>query len=221
MAAPRPEHHSGYRLTIRTPETVCFFVLCNRHRFNRIPGPPPRDELGCTHMHPSPLAQTLAMRPTPNLIGSPSRHRGSFETRITVSWGRTPGNPTKLHLDDHRYLIYGRNTGGGNRIRGHLSPWPQITYLSVKSHLGIAPDHSYGDLWWTTRYSKAYQRERVLFIGTQFSNLYTAVDTPARGRVGSISRCRQTSRRKKPRYCSGRKSRNANAKSSPRPTTSF
>jgi hypothetical protein len=28
------------------------------------------------------------------------------------------------------------------------------------------------------------QRERVLFIGTQCSNLYTAVDTPARGRVG-------------------------------------
>ena len=27
------------------------------------------------------------------------------------------------------------------------------------------------------------RRERVLFIGTQFSNLYTAVDTPARGRV--------------------------------------
>jgi hypothetical protein len=26
-------------------------------------------------------------------------------------------------------------------------------------------------------------KERVLFIGTQFSNLYTAVDTPARGRV--------------------------------------
>jgi hypothetical protein len=28
------------------------------------------------------------------------------------------------------------------------------------------------------------KRERVLFIGTQFSNLYTAVDTPAKGRVG-------------------------------------
>ena len=28
----------------------------------------------------------------------------------------------------------------------------------------------------------------VLFIGTQFSNLYTAVDTPARGRVGKESR---------------------------------
>jgi hypothetical protein len=27
-------------------------------------------------------------------------------------------------------------------------------------------------------------RESVFFIGTQFSNLYTAVDTPARGRVG-------------------------------------
>jgi len=27
------------------------------------------------------------------------------------------------------------------------------------------------------------ERERVLFIGTQFSNLYTAVDTPAMGRV--------------------------------------
>ena len=28
-----------------------------------------------------------------------------------------------------------------------------------------------------------YVRESVLFIGTKFSNLYTAVDTPARGRV--------------------------------------
>ena len=27
-------------------------------------------------------------------------------------------------------------------------------------------------------------RESVLFIGTQFSNLYTSVDTPARGSVG-------------------------------------
>jgi hypothetical protein len=32
-------------------------------------------------------------------------------------------------------------------------------------------------------------RERVvLFIGTQFSNLYSAVDTPARGRVGKCRR---------------------------------
>jgi hypothetical protein len=31
------------------------------------------------------------------------------------------------------------------------------------------------------------RNESVLFIGTQFSNLYTAVDTPARGRVGWTS----------------------------------
>ena len=33
------------------------------------------------------------------------------------------------------------------------------------------------------RESARTQRERELFIGTRFSNLYTAVDTPARGRV--------------------------------------
>jgi hypothetical protein len=33
--------------------------------------------------------------------------------------------------------------------------------------------------------------ERVLFIGTQFSNLYTAVDTSARGRVVRQMSCRQ------------------------------
>ena len=32
-------------------------------------------------------------------------------------------------------------------------------------------------------------RERVLFIGTQFSNLYTLVDTSARGRVGVCVVC--------------------------------
>ncbi len=32
--------------------------------------------------------------------------------------------------------------------------------------------------------SMEVRRESVLFIGTQFSNLCTAVDTPARGRVG-------------------------------------
>jgi hypothetical protein len=32
-------------------------------------------------------------------------------------------------------------------------------------------------------------RESVLFIGTQFSNLYTAVDTPAMGRVVSVVEC--------------------------------
>ena len=30
---------------------MCFFVLCNRHWFNGIPGPPPRDGLGVTYLH--------------------------------------------------------------------------------------------------------------------------------------------------------------------------
>jgi hypothetical protein len=34
---------------------------------------------------------------------------------------------------------------------------------------------------------RVFSRVRVLAIGTQFSNLYTAVDTPARGRVGCKS----------------------------------
>ena len=29
---------------------VCFFVLCNRHWFNRVPDPPPRDRLGVTYL---------------------------------------------------------------------------------------------------------------------------------------------------------------------------
>jgi hypothetical protein len=33
-------------------------------------------------------------------------------------------------------------------------------------------------------FSRKARSESVLFIGTQFGNLYTAVDTPARGRVG-------------------------------------
>ena len=37
--------------------------------------------------------------------------------------------------------------------------------------------------------SGSWFRESVLFIGTQFSNLYAAVDTPARGRVGIAVPC--------------------------------
>ncbi len=29
---------------------LCFFVLCNRHLFNRVPDPPPRDRLGVTYL---------------------------------------------------------------------------------------------------------------------------------------------------------------------------
>ena len=41
-------------------------------------------------------------------------------------------------------------------------------------------------------YSVQVKRESLLFIGTYFSNLYTAVDTPARGRVGG-THCKRTS----------------------------
>ena len=30
--------------------SVCFFVLCNQHWFNRVPGAPPRDGLGSTYL---------------------------------------------------------------------------------------------------------------------------------------------------------------------------
>jgi hypothetical protein len=36
--------------------------------------------------------------------------------------------------------------GRGESNSGALIPWPQTTHLSVKSHSGIAPDPSYGDL---------------------------------------------------------------------------
>jgi len=40
---------------------VCFFVLCNRHWFNKAPGPDPRGtEMGVTYL-PFALAQTLDM----------------------------------------------------------------------------------------------------------------------------------------------------------------
>ena len=42
-------------------QCVCFFVLCNRHWFNKAPGPDPRGtEMGVTYL-PSALAQTLTM----------------------------------------------------------------------------------------------------------------------------------------------------------------
>ena len=41
-------------------DSVCFFVLCNRHRFNRVPGPAGWLSWGLP-IYPPPLAQTLAM----------------------------------------------------------------------------------------------------------------------------------------------------------------
>ena len=49
---------------------------------------------------------------------------------------------------------------------------------------GIKARQRQGGLREVRYYDHERPRERVLFIGTQFSNLYTAVDTPVRGRVG-------------------------------------
>jgi|LauGreDrversion2_3_1035106.scaffolds.fasta_scaffold290918_1 hypothetical protein len=40
--------------------------------------------------------------------------------------------------------------------------------------------------WYQSAKKFGSTKERVLFIGTQFSNLYTSVYTPTRGRVVSI-----------------------------------
>ena len=50
------------------PATVCFFVLCNRHRFNRIPGPPPRDGLGVTYL-PTTLSSDAGYARLPIRLG--------------------------------------------------------------------------------------------------------------------------------------------------------
>jgi hypothetical protein len=44
-----------------TRRCVCFFVLCNRHWFNKAPGPDPRGPRWGLPIYPPPLAQTLAM----------------------------------------------------------------------------------------------------------------------------------------------------------------
>ena len=60
------------------------------------------------------------------------------------------------------------------------------TYKST--HKGTYKD-TYKDMY-QDMYKDMYQehmslRERELFIGTQCSDLYTSVDTPAKGRVGA------------------------------------
>jgi hypothetical protein len=50
---------------------VCFFVLCNRHWFNRVPGAPPRDGLGVTYL-PSTISSDAGYADLPlALLGAP------------------------------------------------------------------------------------------------------------------------------------------------------
>ena len=58
---------------------------------------------GLPNLPLSPLAQTLAIPPTPSLIGSPSRHRGSGETRVTVSCEVRPRLVGRPPAQDYMY----------------------------------------------------------------------------------------------------------------------
>jgi len=69
---------------------VCFFVLCNRHWFNKTPGPDSRGtELGVTYL-PSAFSSDANCANLPTVIGCPSQHRGSGETWVTVSCEARP-----------------------------------------------------------------------------------------------------------------------------------
>ncbi len=71
-----------------------------------------------------------------------------------------------------------------------------LSMCSVNIALGTIPTFEPASSWIGStvstptvgRFFMCSVEERVLFIGTQFSNLYTAVDTPARGRVGCCRR---------------------------------
>ena len=50
---------------------VFFFISCNRHRFNRVPGAPPRDGLGVTYL-PSTISSDAGYADLPlALLGAP------------------------------------------------------------------------------------------------------------------------------------------------------
>ena len=59
----------------------------------------------------------------------------------------------------------------------HSATWSSATMQCSAGNLLCLLWHS------VLAMSSAEARESVLFIGTQFSNLYTAVDTPTKGRV--------------------------------------
>ena len=83
----------------------CFFVLCNRHWFNRVPGAPPRDGLGVTYL-PSTISSDAGYADLPlALLGAPVSIGALLKTRVTVSRGRTPGPRRRAALpgQDHMY----------------------------------------------------------------------------------------------------------------------
>jgi len=90
------------------------------------------------------------------------------------------------HIDDVFYLFLQKQKIGAKRA-SRRAPRTIASSSSVKSLKGGG-----GGGFRIQRYYRGTQgacraHGGVLFIGTQFSNLYTAVDTPARGRVGGVT----------------------------------
>jgi len=64
---------------------VCFFVLCNRHRFNRVPDQPPRDRLGVTYL-PFTISSDAGYADLPLAsLGAPVSIGALVKTWVTVS----------------------------------------------------------------------------------------------------------------------------------------
>jgi hypothetical protein len=124
---------------------MCVFVLCNRHRFNGIPGPPLAWRTGVYPYIPPALSSdaSLAM-PTPNLIGSPSQHRGRPGSRSlgwllpAVQHDLERGKPTaygEMSLGDsaHRRHRLDLTTSGGGRRRNEEASEGARTFLITLS----------------------------------------------------------------------------------------
>ena len=71
-----------------TLQCVCFFVLCNRHQFNRVPDQPPRDGLGVTYLPSAFQVSSYAgYADLPlALLGAPVDIGALVKTWVTVSW---------------------------------------------------------------------------------------------------------------------------------------
>ena len=76
---------------------VCFFVLCNRHWFNKAPGPDPRGPSWGLPIYPSLLAQTLAVPIYPYPYWEPQsalgvwRNLGLLQSKTETGQAALPG----------------------------------------------------------------------------------------------------------------------------------
>ena len=79
---------------------VCFFVLCNRHRFNRIPGAPPRDGLGVTYLPSTSEKKLLQTWRTSNVgLQMNSRFVDDISIKMWVARDAVDATIQKVKLD--------------------------------------------------------------------------------------------------------------------------